>query len=366
MADRVYWVWLALKDEIALHDRVGLVNYLGGAEAVYDLEDYTGVINVSPELEKLLSDKSLEKAEEVCRTIDEIGGYIITPDDEEYPRNLKNIAVAPLALYCKGQHINWNESFALTVVGTRYCSDYGRKATDDIVASLAQYGIIIVSGMARGIDSVAARAALRVGGITAAVLGSGLDVIYPPEHSLLYEEISESGVVITEFPPGTPPLKQNFPQRNRIMAGLSLGLVVGQAPQKGGSLITANHAIEENRNVYVIPSDIYDEGFTGSNRLIKQGAKLITCAEDIIDDFPYLDLKKKEEDKIPVNLEGLNETEIEIVKALAERNAHIDELSRIVGISSGDLASILLMLEISGVVKKQGDNVYGINFSERI
>ena len=263
-------------------------------------------------------------------------------------------------MYCKGQHIQWKEIYPLTVVGTRRCSPYGKRATEDIVKELVRYGIVIVSGMARGIDSVSAKAAIRSGGTTIAVLGSGLDVIYPSENRELYHEICKKGVVITEFPPGTPPLKENFPRRNRIMAGLSLGLMIGQAPERGGSLITAAHAIAEGRNVYVIPSDIYDKGFAGSNMLIKQGAKLITCAMDITEDYPYNELTRLDKNEISPQLAGLDPNEAKIMGLLLGSSLHIDEITRRTGLSSSEVNVALTMLEINGMVRKSDNNVYDI------
>lgn len=362
MDNKLYWIWLALKESIPLNVRLALYAVFGDIKTFYETTWYDVSLKLPPEVENELMDKSLDEAERVYKKTEELGGYILTPDDEEYPKYLASISVPPIVLYCRGKHIDWNTVFCITVVGTREYCDYGRQATEEIVKGLVRYGTVIVSGMARGIDAIAGCAALHEGGDTVAVLGSGLDVIYPPEYHKLYNYITKHGVVMTEFPPGTRPLKQNFPRRNRIMSGLSLGLLVGQAPEKSGALISASYATADGRSVYVVPSDIYDERFKGSNDLIKDGAKLVRCAEDIIEDFAYMDFKKRPPRKMPAktDISGLGEDEIKIVNLLGGGRLHIDELVRGSGMSSGEMNTTLMMLEINGVVKKFSGNVYGI------
>ena len=346
--------------EVSVKDQLRLIEYFGDPETVYGAKDVQEA-GISKNAAELFKKRDLSEAKRITDRIRQIGGYILTLNDPEYPDYLRDIAVPPPVLYCRGQHLEWKSLYRLTVVGTRTLSPYGRRATEDIVKGLSRLGVVIVSGMARGIDSVAARAALGVGGMSIAVLGSGLDVIYPPEHRGLYEKICEKGVVMTEFPPGTPH-KENFPRRNRIMAGLSLGLLVGQAPERSGTLITAAHAIAEGRNVYVIPSDIYDGGFAGSNKLIKQGAKLIMNADDIMEDYPYSELKERAVDlpERTVELEGLTPDEAKLVKLLMDKDMHIDEMIRRTGLTSADANAALMMLEINGVIKKKEHNVYSI------
>ena len=361
MDDLIYWVWLTSVPKLSVKDQLRLIEFFGDPKAVFTAENVQEA-GISKNTAELFKKRDLSEAQRIVDRIRQIGGYILTLNDPEYPNYLKDIAVPPPILYCRGQHQEWEKLYRLTVVGTRTLSPYGRRATEDIVKDIARLGIVIVSGMARGIDSVAARAALGVGGKTIAVLGSGLDVIYPPEHRGLYEKICEKGVVMTEFPPGTAPHKENFPRRNRIMAGLSLGLLVGQAPERSGTLITAAHAIAEGRNVYVIPSDIYDGGFAGSNRLINQGAKLIMNADDIVEDYPYSELKEKA-GELPdrtVELDALMPEEAKLVKLLMNEDLHIDEMIRRTGLTSSEANVALMMLEINGVIKKREHNVYSI------
>lgn len=364
MENKIYWIWLALKETIPMRDRLTLLKVFGDVRKLYETVEYDVSLKLPPEVENELMDKSLKEAESVYNRVLGIGGYVITLDDEEYPKLLASISVPPLVLYCKGKHMDWENTFRITFVGTREYSDYGRKATEKIVMELAEYGTVIVSGMARGIDAIAGCAALHAGGDTVAVLGSGLDVIYPSEHRSMYRYITKHGVIITEHPPGTRPLKHNFPRRNRIMAGLSPGLAVGQAPIKSGALISAAYAIEMGRSVYAVPSHIYDEEFAGCNELIKQGAKLLSCADDIIEDFDYLKLQKRHARQKPqkrhVDTTGLNENEVKIVNMLCDGRMHIDDIARRMAMSSSEINTVMMMLEINGAAKKYSGNIYGI------
>ncbi|MCH5211498.1 MAG: DNA-processing protein DprA [Oscillospiraceae bacterium] len=367
MEDKLYWLWFTLKN-ITPKRQIDIYRIFGSVKAIYDTDDYDSVLNLPEPIKKELEDKSLDRAEQVIKRIEELDGYIMTIEDNDYPDTLSEIPVPPLVLYCRGQRINWQEAFRITVVGTRSYSSYGRRATEKIVRELTDYNTIIVTGMARGIDAIANCAALHEGCPTAAVLGCGVDVIYPPEYKSLYNAIIKNGVVISEFPPGTKPLGKNFPRRNRILAAMGNGVLVGQAPMRSGALITAAYAIDNGEPTYVIPADIFDKNFAGSNALITQGAKLVTCAEDITEDFAYIAVKtkpekkreKRKEEKKEVSLEGLSETEIKLVSLLSKKNSHIDELIRETGLASAEVNATLVMLEISGTVKKLSGNIYCI------
>ena len=367
MEDKLYWLWFTLK-RIPPKKQIELYRIFGSVKEIYDTNDYDSILTLPLSVKKELEDKSLDKAAQIAKIMEELDGYILTIEDEDYPDTLSEIPVPPLVLYCRGQRINWQEEFRITVVGTRSYSSYGRRATEKIVRELTDYNPIIISGMARGIDAIANCAALHEGCRTAAVLGCGIDVIYPPEYKSLYNAIIKNGVIITEFPPGTKPLRENFPRRNRILAAMGNGVLVGQAPLRSGALITAAYAIDNGEPTYVIPSDIFDRNFAGSNALITQGAKLVSCAEDITEDFAYIAFKSKpdkkreerQEKKKEVSLEGLSETEIKLVSLLNKKNAHVDELIRGTGLSSAEVNATLVMLEISGTVKKLRGNIYCI------
>ncbi len=360
MEDKLYWLWFTLKQAITPKEQKELLKEYKTAKEIYFADDYGK--SVKGELLSCLSDKSLFEAEKVYNRIENIGGYIVTIEDEEYPPMLKNLHHPPYVLYMRGERLKWNELLTVTVVGTRSCSKYGKIATEAVVSSLAECGVVIVSGMARGIDAIAGTTALKCGGKTVAVLGSGLDVIYPSEHKALYEEICENGVVMTEYPPGTRPFRENFPRRNRIMAGLSYGVIVGQAPKKSGSLITASYALENDRDVFVIPAGIFEYGFEGSNNLIRQGAKIVTCAEDVIREYPYIDLDAikpvKKQPLKSIDMDMLSNDEREIVLLIDGNKMHIDDIVRIIGKTSSEINSLLVMLEINGIVKKETGNIY--------
>ena len=370
MNNELYWLWLTLKSEIAPKERLALLEKFKTAKELYNAEDIDGIHNLSDEALKAIMDKSLTVAYEVQAKINHMGGYIVTIDDEAYPQILKSIYDPPLVLYMLGEHMSWDDLLTITVVGTRRYNEYGRKVTEYIAKDLAKSGITIVSGMARGIDSIAADEALRNGGKTVAVLGSGLDVIYPPEHSGPYERISKNGVIITEYPPGTRPLRENFPRRNRIMAGLSYGILVTQAPKKSGALITASYAVDGGRDVFAVPADIFMTESEGSNSLLSGGAKAVMSSQDIIDEYPYFNLTATEEAKIEgqsknkleqIDMNSLNDLQIKIVKHLNNSSCHIDELSREIGIASFEVDAELVMLELLGIVRKLNGNIYELS-----
>ena len=214
MNNEIYWLWLTLKSELNHKDISALLDKFDNAKEIYNADDLDGICNISDDAVKSVMNKSLANAFEVQAKIRHMDGYIVTIEDSEYPELLKSIYNPPLVLYMLGEHMDWENLLTITIVGSRTYNDYGRKVTEHIAGDLAKRGITIVSGMARGIDSIAGGEALKSGGKTVAVLGSGLDVIYPPENRELYQRIKENGVIITEYPPGTRPLRENFPRRN--------------------------------------------------------------------------------------------------------------------------------------------------------
>ncbi len=370
MNNEIYWLWLTLKKELKPREISAMLDKYESAKEIYHATDMDGIYNLSDEAFSAVMNKSLDYAYKVQKKIKDIGGYILTIEDREYPQLLKSIYDPPYVLYMMGEHIDWDSLLTITVVGTRTYNDYGRMVTKHIAKGLANSGVTVVSGMARGIDSIAGAEAIRNGGKTVAVLGSGLDVIYPPEHRDLYNRIRKNGVVMTEYPPGTRPLRENFPRRNRIMAGLSYGILVTQAPKKSGALITASYAIDNGRDVFAIPADIFMSDSEGSNLLISQGAKAVINAEDITDEYPYFELKKPEElnktakrnNKFSeIDFNSLNQLQTEIVKCLNNAPCHIDELSRQIGIASFEIDAQLVMLELVGIVRKLNGNIYELS-----
>ncbi|MDP8233692.1 MAG: DNA-processing protein DprA, partial [Candidatus Saelkia tenebricola] len=243
--------------------------------------------------ENITSCESTYNIDKELELIEAQGVEVLTIFDKSYPEMLKEIYDPPVVLYVKGI-LSDKDDLSLGVVGSRKCTQYGIRATKELVASLKDYEITIVSGLARGIDSVAHKAALENKLRTIAVLGSGLGCIYPLENAKLANDIALSGAVISEFPFETKPLKQNFPRRNRIISGLSKGIVVIEAAQRSGALITVDFALEQGRDVFAMPGPVDSESSYGTNRLIKQGAKLIDSAEDILSELGLESINKED------------------------------------------------------------------------
>ena len=292
---------------------------------------------------------------------------IITYQDELYPAKLMNIYDRPPFLYVRG-NLNKND-INIAVVGSRLASIYGKYTTEKISRELALKGLTIVSGMARGIDSVAHRGALTAHGRTIAVLGSGLDVIYPPENKKLFTDIIQNGAVISEFPPGTPPLSANFPTRNRIISGMSYGVVIVEAGEKSGSLITARLALEQGREVFAVPGSIDSAGSRGTNKLIKQGAKLIENIDDILEEiFPQFDgtivLKPPSVSNSEViaakPAEILSTVDQKIISYISGSRVHIDDLISSTGLSSADILGALTTLELKGIIQQHPGKFFSL------
>ncbi len=274
--------------------------------------------------------------------------------DSTYPARLRMIPDPPPLLYVKGD-IRSEDEKAVAVVGSRSASDYGRRVARDLCRGLASLGFTIVSGMARGIDGTAHGTALNAGGRTIAVLGSGVDRAYPAEHQQLYQRISENGAVISEFPLGTRPMAFNFPARNRLISGLSLGVVVVEATEKSGSLITAALALEQGREVFAVPGEVGASRSRGAHRLIRQGAKLVETVDDIMEEIaPQLSAHRGNTDstakrKLP---QHLGDEFQKIFALFQERSLQIDEVIENSGYSPSRVSEILLELELQGYVKQ--------------
>jgi DNA processing protein len=282
----------------------------------------------------------------------ERNGLAVVPCQEDrYPEVLKNIEDAPLVLYMKGEY-NPDDRFAIGVVGSRNHTPYGESVTQRIAGELSAAGFTVVSGLARGIDTLSHKSALAAGGRTIAVLGSGLDVHYPAENRGLSERIASSGCVISEFLPGTMPNKENFPRRNRLISGLSLGILVVEATDNSGSLITAGYALEQNKEVFAVPGNITSRNSEGTNKLIKQGAKIVLKTEDIIEELaPMLKGYIRTGQKDRIQLEG---EESRLCTMLSREPKHVDLISRESGLSINQLLGMLLSLELKGIVKQAG------------
>ena len=309
------------------------------AKSVEAIVGLRGQISLDDELEKLTR----------------YGVTVITGNDPSYPRLLKETYDWPPLLYVRGTLVP-EDDCALAVVGTRRASIYGRQATEEIVADLARNGITIVSGLAKGIDAIGHRTALQAGGRTIAVAGCGLDLVYPSDHVALARQIMEHGALVSEFSLGTRPKAEHFPQRNRIISGISLGVLVVEAGEKSGALNTAHWAAEQNRDVFAVPGSIFSPASRGTNHLIQEGAKLVCHSSDILEELNLSMVSQQLEMKeitAPVT-----DTEAQLLTCLSREATHIDDVCRHSGLPVATVTSTLAMLELKGLAKQVG----GMNY----
>ena len=287
MAALKYWVWLTTLPGLTNRSKLLLLEHFPSPEDIYyaQPEDLPPVEGLSSSQAALLSDKSTDRAEDVLARCAKGDIFLLTMQDALYPDRLRNIYDPPVLLYGRGRMPLFDEEAAVSVVGTRTCTPSGISAAEELGYQLAKEGAVVVSGLAKGIDGASHRGALRAGGFTAAVLGGGVDVVYPAENRRLYEDIAATGVLLSEYPPGTEPMGSHFPVRNRILSGLSLAVLVVEAPERSGALITANTALEQGRDVFAVPGPIDAPNSRGSNRLIRDGAGLVTCGWDILEGY---------------------------------------------------------------------------------
>ena len=334
-----------------------LLNYFPDLETAWraNLSEIRASGIEEPVAMKILESRAKIDPEAEFARLSDLSIQIITFHDPEYPKILKEIPNPPMVLYVLGQLLPQDET-ALAIVGTRKFSPYGKQVTEDIARDLVRAGLTVVSGLALGIDALAHKAAVFYGGRTIAVLASSVDNIYPASNRMTAEKILEGrGAIISEMPLGTPPLKHFFPHRNRIISGLSLGTIVIEAASDSGSLITAHHALEQNRQVYAIPGSIYNPVSIGPNNLLKMGAKPVTRVSDILED---LNLNSIQQELISSEVIGDNPEEEKILKLLTRQPQHFDELAKKITLPSSTIAATLMILEMKGKIKNLGANQY--------
>ena len=282
-----YWLWLTERPGLTNQVRLALLRHFGTPEAVYyaDPEELLLTEGITAAQVQHLSERNLEDAENILEACDRLHQHILTIQDAAYPDRLKNIYDPPCLLYWQGHLPAFDEEAAIAVVGTRSNTPYGVACAEKLGYGLAAGGALVVSGLARAIDSAALRGALRAGKPAVGVTGGGLDVFYPRENQYLYEDIAAAGVLISEYPPGTEPKGAHFPVRNRIISGLCVGTLVVEAPERSGALITAETALEQGRDVFAVPGPIDAPCSAGCNRLIREGAGLTADAWDILQEY---------------------------------------------------------------------------------
>ncbi|RLC95229.1 MAG: DNA-protecting protein DprA [Chloroflexi bacterium] len=295
--------------------------------------------------------------EEEVDKLKRYGVAAITSGDAEYPRRLAEIYDYPPVLYVRGTLLPEDE-WSLAVVGTRRASVYGRQVAEEIVADLARSKVTVVSGLAKGIDAIAHRAAMQADGRTIAVAGCGLDMVYPSDHVALARQIMEHGALVSEFPLGTRPKAEHFPQRNRIISGMSLGVLVIEAGEKSGALSTAHWAVEQNRDVFAIPGSIFSPASKGTNRLIQEGAKLVNHAADILEELNLTMGARQLEMTDLTAAADTTDTESQLLGYLSREAIHIDDVCRNSGLPIATVSSVLAVLELKGLAKQVGSMSY--------
>jgi DNA processing protein len=361
--DKEAIAWLTLKriPELGNRSLLRLVQALGSPAAVLDADEKTleRIAGLRSKARHVLSQGSRPAPpEEEWRSLQGLGIRLISILDSDYPANLKEIQDPPAVLFCLGE-LEPRDLVAIAVVGSRAASPAGMCFTERLCGDLASSGVTVVSGLAVGIDAAAHRGALRGGGRTLAVLGCGIDVPYPRPHAELRKKVVEKGALLSEFVLGTVPAPAHFPQRNRVISGLSLGVVVVEAAQRSGSLITARFALEQGREVFAVPGMARHFRSVGPHSLLKQGAKLVESAEDILEEIrPVLHTAPDRRGACPAAPAGVGSTvelsreESWIVRALGASPIHIDEIARITALPAHQLSALLVGLELRGVVRQ--------------
>ena len=356
MEQKAYWVGLNLVNGIGAVRFKLLTDFFGSAQAAWEAPPDAWLSAGIPQkaISRFSQVKMQVDLEKVMEKATVNGVKIFTWLDADYPRRLKEIDQSPPVLFVKGS-INVEDDWAVAVVGTRRVTPYGRQVADEIGRFLAQNGITVVSGLARGVDAIAHQAALQAGGRTFAVLGSGVDVIYPPEHRKLAAGIVEQGALISDYPLGTQPDGVNFPPRNRIISGLSLATVVVEAGERSGALITAEFAVEQGRDVFAVPGSILAAQSQGTNRLIEQGARPLLKMNEILEALKLDQIPAKQQAR---KLAPMSGGEQALLAHLSSEPVHIDQLCELTGLPITDVSATLTMMELKGFVSQVG----GMNY----
>ncbi len=412
----VHWIWLAHRPGVSDRMKAELLRHFSDPEDIYfaDEEAFSHIEGLTVENVRSLRDKDLASSEKILSDVMQHKLHILTYRDVAYPTRLKAIADPPLILYYKGTLPDFDNNPVIGVVGTRKCTPYGLSAAKKLGHEIAKCGGILVSGLAEGIDAMAMKSALSAGGTVVGILGCGAEQIYPRKNHWLFADVERYGCILSEFPPGTEPFKWNFPRRNRIISGLSCGVLVVEAPKGSGSLHTARHALDQGRDVFVVPGNLDQPTFEGSIQLLRDGATLVSSGWDILSEYEALypgkirrdtkpsrqrvypeeigeatadpvktvekvaqiprvpldkPAKKEKSNKKVVDksqsgtysdvqnqISGLSPEQSAIVQALAGGERMVDEIIAMVGLPAGKVSTALTMLTIRGIVKKLPGN----------
>lgn len=391
-----YWLWLTTRKGVDSAAALTVLDHFVTPERAYyaDPEEYD-LMPLPPAARKGLLDKELGQADAILGDCQRLGLRIMTFQDADYPERLRQLADPPMVLYIRGRVFAFDEEAAIGIVGAREPSDYGKIWAERFAMELTSGGALVVSGMAEGIDSFAVRGALKAGGPVVSVLAGGVDVPFPPQHKYLYEDVAAAGALISEYPPGTPHRGYHFPRRNRILSGLCLGVLAVECRPFGGTMSTMNHALEQDRDLFAIPGALGAPMSEGTNRLIQQGAKLVTCGRDILEEYRHrypvklagampldpeiiqtrltpeeeraqeerpakqkpIPAQKEEEkrEKIPreAQKDRFTDDELALLAALGGKTRSADELVELTQIPTRRVLSALTMLQVQGAVEEQ-------------
>lgn len=353
--ERAFWLAVSQISGIGPVRLLALFERFGSLQQVWTASprELATVLD-SRTLDQLMQARGRVGPEELLGSTERQGISVVTLLDADYPRALAQIAAAPPVLYVRGT-LRPEDDVAVAFVGTRKSTAVGRQITEEIAGELASSGVTIVSGLARGIDGAAHQGALSRGGRTIAVLASGVDIIYPPEHRVLAQRITESGALVSDYPPGTKPDPAKFPARNRLISGLALGTVVVEAPRRSGALITVDFAADQGREVFVVPSGPSSAAGEGSNRLLRDGARAVMCAGDILEDLGLVSADVTEESAVPVHL---SDDERRLMAVIGSEPRHMDEIVVAAGLTIAQGSAMMTMLELQGLVRNVGSQHY--------
>ncbi|MEG0770711.1 MAG: DNA-processing protein DprA [Clostridia bacterium] len=371
--EEVYLLWFLLTSGTA-RVRNGTIckAFSSFKDIYYNKKSKLQTLKIASKYLLKFENKDLSKAREVLETVKQKQMRIISFYDNDYPAELKDISPVPVALFMLGKYKNIKNSLKMAVVGARKCTDYGKNTAYTLSRELASKNVVIVSGMAEGVDAQAHKGAIDAGGYTIAVLGTGADIPYPNINKDLYDEILDNGIILSEYLPGTPPAKYTFPERNRIVSGLAKGILVVESKLRGGSLITATAAQEQNRELFVVPGPIDSPESLGANRLINQGGKAVSDIYDIIEDYMpevktemvrkrkdgtahmsrayYSDLDRKERDIAYSELDRSGDPCELVLRVVSKTPLSIDDIIKITGLLAQQVSSSLMMLQVQGKV----------------
>ena len=354
--DRAY-IWLSMSEGLGPRRLVRLLAFCPDAHTLMGMSRSDWAPHVGADVAANMAD-ARGKVDDMMARVDALGIRVVSRESAEYPADLLAVYDPPIALYVKGS-ASLSHGKMLAMVGSRVCTRYGGEVSRMLAADLARAGVCVVSGLARGIDTACHMGALAGGGETIAVLGCGHDVIYPPENAALYQRIMESGAVVSEYLPGAPPHASHFPLRNRIISGMSQGVVLVEGAKGSGAMITVDYALEHGRDVFAVPGNVTSSKSVEPNRMIRDGAHVASCAQDILYVMGWGELERKRtknRTSLQISIE-----EAKVVSLVQDQDMTFEELVQATGMEVASLNSLLTMLTLRGIMKQSPGRVFSVN-----